>query len=211
MVNFDEENKTLIESLVALGILKTPRIIQAFLEIHRHLFIPEKYFPHAYSDIALPSLGDQTISQPYTVATMIEALNPGLGDNVLDIGSGTGWTTCLLAEIVSKKGKVTGIDIENKLVEFARKNIAKTDLKNIELVCGDGKKGYPPNALYDCVLINAACDSVPELVVDQVKLFGRIVAPINSGDHQEMTLFQKIDVGELNRINLGNFVFVRLK
>jgi len=211
MVNFDEENKTLIESLVSLGILKTPRIIQAFLEIPRHLFIPEKYLSYAYSDIALPSLGDQTISQPYTVATMLESLNPGLGDNVLDIGSGTGWTTCLLAEIVGKKGKVTGIDLENKLIEFAKKNIIKTDLKNIELVCGDGKKGYPLNVPYDCVLINAACDGVPELVADQVKLGGRIVAPINSDGHQEMTLFQKIDDGELNQTNLGSYVFVRLK
>ncbi len=211
MVNFDEENKALIESLVALGILKTPRIIQAFIKIPRHLFIPEKYLPHAYSDIALPSLGDQTISQPYTVATMLEALSPGLGDDVLDIGSGTGWTTCLLAEIVGKKGKVTGIDLENKLIEFARKNIAKTDLKNIKLVCGDGKKGYPTNALYDCVLINAACDSVPELVVDQVKLGGRIVAPVNANNHQEMTLFQKINGGKLNQTSLGNYVFVRLK
>ena len=99
----------------------------------------------------------------------------------------------------------------SKLVEFSRKNIAKTKLKNIELVCGDGKKGYPSNAPYDCVLINAACDSVPELVIDQTKLGGRIVAPINSGFHQEMTLFQKIGDDELTRINLGSYVFVKLK
>ncbi len=100
MVNFDEENKALIESLVALGVLKTPRIIKAFLKVPRHLFIPKKYLSYAYKDIALPSLGSQTISQPYTVATMLEALSPDVDDNVLDIGSGTGWTTCLLAEIV---------------------------------------------------------------------------------------------------------------
>ncbi|MBL7170239.1 MAG: protein-L-isoaspartate O-methyltransferase [Candidatus Aenigmarchaeota archaeon] len=211
MINFEEENKTLIQSLAAIRVLKTPRIIEAFLKVPRHLFVPKEHLQYAYRDIALPSLGDQTISQPYTVATMLEALSPDVGDNVLDIGSGTGWTTCLLAKIVSRKGKVTGIDIESKLVEFARKNIAKTKLKNIELVCGDGKKGYPPNAPYDCVLINAACDSVPELVIDQTKLGGRIIAPINSGFHQTMTLFQKIGDNELTRINLGSYVFVKLK
>ena len=211
MVNFNEENKALVESLVALGVLKTPRIIDAFLEIPRHLFISKRYLSRAYNDIALPSFGDQTISQPYTVATMIESLNPDIGDNVLDIGLGTGWTTCLLARIVGKKGKVTGIDIEPRLVGFAKKNIAKVKVKNIEPILGDGRKGYPHNAPYECVLINAACDSVPEIVVDQVKIGGRIVAPINSVFHQTMSLFQKIGDDKLTRTNLGNYVFVKLK
>jgi len=211
MINFNEENKALIESLIALGVLKTKRVIEAFKKIPRHLFVPEKYLSHAYSDIALPSIGEQTISQPYTVAVMLEALSPESGDNILDIGSGTGWTTCLLAKIVGKKGKVTGMDIEQKLVDFAKENITKTEVKNIELVLGDGKKGYSPNASYDCILINAACDSVPELVTDQVKIGGRIVVPINADGHQIMTLFQKIGEGELNQANLGDYIFVDLK
>lgn len=211
MVNFQEQNEALIESLIALGILKTPRIIEAFKKIPRHLFIPKKYLSHAYSDIALPSIGNQTISQPYTVAVMLEALSPDNGDNVLDIGSGTGWTTCLLAEIIGKKGRLTGIEIDEKLVNFSKENIAKTKLKNIEIFLGDGKKGYSSNAPYDCILINAACDSVPNLVTDQVKIGGRIVVPINTDDHQVMTLFQKIGEGKLNQTNLGDYIFVELK
>jgi len=211
MSKFEEENKALVESLAALGVLRTKRIINAFLEISRHWFVPERHIDHAYIDIALPTMKGQTISQPYTVATMLEALSPDIKDNVLDIGSGTGWTTCLLAKIVGKNGKVTGIELEPRLVEFSKNNIVKTNLSNIELVCGDGKKGYPKNSPYDCILINAACDSVPELVIDQAKLGGRIVAPINSDNHQEMALFQKIDNGELTRTNLGNYIFVELK
>lgn len=211
MDKLEEENAALIESFVALGILRTKRIIDAFQRMPRHLFVPKEHMKYAYNDIALPSMKDQTISQPYTVAVMLEALSPDIGDNVLDIGSGTGWTSCLLAEIVGKKGKVTGIEIEPKLVEFSEKNIAKTGLKNVDIFCGDGRKGYPNNAPYNCVLINAACDSVPELVVAQIKSSGRIVAPINSGSCQEMTLLQKVAENQFTRTNLGNYVFVKLK
>lgn len=211
MDNYKEDNRALVESLITLGILKTPRVIEAFLDIPRHLFIRKKYLPYAYSDVALPSLGDQTISQPYTVATMLEALSADVGDNVLDIGSGTGWTTSLLAKIVGKDGRATGIDIEPQLVEFAKSNISKIGLKNLEIILDDGKNGYFPNSPYDCILINVGCDNIPEMVIDQVKLFGRIVAPINSGDHQEMCLFQKIEENDLTRTNLGNFVFVKMK
>lgn len=211
MVDFEEQNKALVESLVALDVLKTDRVINAFLEVPRHKFVPEKYRSKAYHDIALPSIGDQTISQPYTVATMLEALAPDVGDNVLDVGSGTGWTTCLLAKIVGEEGKVTGIDIEPKLHELAQRNAAKFDLKNIELVLGNARKGYPKTAPYHCVLVNAACDNVPDRVKSQVIMGGRIVAPVNANMGQEMILFQKIDDNEFTRTNLGNYVFVELK
>jgi protein-L-isoaspartate(D-aspartate) O-methyltransferase len=211
MTNYKEQNKALVESLVALGVLKTPRIIQAFKEVPRHIFVRKKYLPRAYDDMALPSLGDQTISQPYTVATMLEALSPDEGDNVLDVGSGTGWTTCLLGKIVSKTGQVTGVDIKSKLIKFSRKNLKKIKLKNVQIIHDDGKNGYFPNSPYDCVLINAGCDSVPEMIIDQTKLYGRIVAPINVGDHQDMVLFQKVGESELNRTNLGEFVFVKMR
>ncbi|MBD3155921.1 MAG: protein-L-isoaspartate O-methyltransferase [Candidatus Aenigmarchaeota archaeon] len=211
MVDFEEQNKALVESLVALNVLKTDRMINAFLEVPRHTFVPEKYMNKAYHDIALPSIGDQTISQPYTVATMLEALAPDVGDNVLDVGSGTGWTTCLLSRIVGKKGKVTGIDIEPKLHEFAQKNIAKFDLKNVELVLGNARKGYHKNAPYHCTLINAACDDVPDKIRSQVIMGGRIVAPVNADMGQKMILFQKIDDNEFTRTNLGDYVFVKLK
>lgn len=211
MSELDEQNKALIESLVSLGVLETGRIIDAFLDVPRHLFVPKRYLSRAYDDVALPSLGGQTISQPYTVATMLEALSPDPGDNVLDIGSGTGWTTCLLGSIVGKKGKITGIELDPELYEFAKKNITKVNVENIELVLGDARRGYPKNATYHCVLINAACDSVPEDVKDQTKMGGRIVAPINANGNQKMILFQKVGDDRFTETNLGNFVFVRLK
>ncbi|MEM5792765.1 MAG: protein-L-isoaspartate(D-aspartate) O-methyltransferase [Candidatus Aenigmatarchaeota archaeon] len=211
MINFIQENKNLIESLKALGVLKSKRIIDAFMEVPRHLFVPEEHLRYAYKDIALPSLQNQTISQPYTVAVMLEALSPEIGDRVLDIGSGTGWTTCLLSRIVGPKGKVIGIEIEKKLVDFSMKNIKKIGVKNVEIIQGDGKKGYKKYSPYDCVLINAAYDHVPKLVQEQTKIGGRIVAPINVNHHQELVLFQKTGEDNFTRINLGDFVFVELK
>ena len=144
MLNFKEENKALVESLVTLGILKTPRIIKAFMEVPRHLFVLENYLPYAYSDIPLPTLGNQTISQPYTVATMLEALSPELGDNVLDIGSGSGWTTCLLAKIVGKKGKVIkdGKEIARRIFDemFDADKIYEEYAEHIEKVANEYKQ-----------------------------------------------------------------------
>ena len=89
--------------------------------------------------------------------------------------------------------------------------LGKTGLKNVEIIHDDGKNGYFPDSPYDCVLINVGCDSVPDLVVDQTKIFGRIVAPVNSEVNQELVLFQKTEEGRMSRTNLGSFVFVRMK
>jgi len=211
MINLQEKNKAMVESLIALGCLKNPRIIDAFLKTPRHIFVPKKNLNFAYYDIALPSLKKQTISQPYTVANMLEALSPDIGDNILDIGSGTGWTTCILSRIVGKRGYVTGLEIEPELVNFSKKNIKKLGIKNVEIILSDGKGGYNKNSPYDCVLINAGCDNIPKPVIEQTKRAGRIVAPINVNDHQELTLFQKISDEELTRTNLGKYIFIRLR
>jgi len=211
MDKFYKDNEVMVQSLMAIGVIKTPSIAKAFLTTPRHFFVPEKHIKYSYHDIALPTFKGQTISQPYTVAVMLEALSPEKGNKILDIGSGTGWTTCLLSRIVGSRGKIIGLEIEPELVEFSKKNIKKLKIRNVEIILGDGKKGYKLESPYDRVLINAGCNSIPELVVDQTKIGGRIVAPINANGHQELVLFQKIGEGELKRTNLGTFVFVELR
>jgi protein-L-isoaspartate(D-aspartate) O-methyltransferase len=173
----------LIDSLIQEGWLKTPRIIEAFKKIKRIDFLPEDMKNLAELNEALPVDYGQTISQPLVVAFMLEQLQPERGDKILDIGSGSGWTTALLADIVKPKGKVIAVEIIPELKEFGEKNTAKYNFieKGIaEFVCADGSKGYEKYAPYDKILASASAEKLPLSWKEQLKVGGRIVTPIGS-------------------------------
>jgi len=120
-----QNNKELIKHLIARNVLKTKAIIDAFQAVDRIDFVPLKYLDEAYGDYPLPIGYGQTISQPFTVAFMLELLQPQKGDKILDVGSGSGWTTALLAHIVQEEGSVRGIELIPELVAFGKKNLNK--------------------------------------------------------------------------------------
>ncbi len=210
-MNLLEQNELLVRHLISVGALKTPRIIEAFKKTPRHLFIRKDYLNHAYDDIPLPTYNGQTISQPYTVAIMTEALDPKLGEKVLEIGAGSGYQAAIIGRCVDTKGKVITIELESGLVEISKKNINKVKLKNIKVVLGDGKLGYPKEAPYDKCIITAACNEIPKQVIKQVKIGGRIVAPVNDFLGQKMLVVDKISESEFKKQDLGSFVFVPLR
>jgi len=210
-MNLLEENERLVEHLISVGALKTPRIIEAFKKTPRHLFVREEYFSHAYDDIPLPTYENQTISQPYTVAIMTEALNPRPGNKILEIGSGSGYQAALLARCVDSKGKVITVELEAKLVEFSKKNLKKAKVKNVKLVKWDGKKGYGKEAPYDRCIITAACPEIPKPVLNQTKVGGKIIAPVNDSWGQKMLLLDKVSEKEFKTKDLGSFIFVPLR
>ncbi|MDI6825851.1 MAG: protein-L-isoaspartate(D-aspartate) O-methyltransferase [Candidatus Aenigmarchaeota archaeon] len=207
-----KENERLVEHLISVGALKTPRIIEAFKKIPRHLFVREEYLSHAYDDIPLPTYCGQTISQPYTVAVMTEALDPKPGEKILEIGAGSAWQAALLAYCVGKKGKVITVELEKTLVDFAKKNLKKFIFKlNVEVICADGKKGYEKEAPYDKCIITAGCNEIPRPVLNQTKVGGKIVAPVNDFFGQRMMVIDKISEKEFKKKDLGSFVFVPLR
>jgi protein-L-isoaspartate(D-aspartate) O-methyltransferase len=211
-MNFLSQNEHLINHLVSVGVLKTPRIIEAFRKVHRHLFVRRDYLKYAYDDIPLPTYCGQTISQPYTVAIMTEALDPKPGEKILEIGAGSAWQAALIAYCVGEKGKVITVELEKTLVEFAKKNLKKLKIKlNIEVICADGKLGYPKEAPFDKCIITAACDRIPVPVIEQTKVGGRIVAPVNDFFGQRMMVIDKISEKEFKKKDLGSFVFVPLR
>jgi len=179
----------LIENLIGSGYLKTPRIIEAFRKIKRKDFLPED-LPHRHLAAELDeavSIGwAQTISQPATVAFMLELLQPCPGDKILDVGYGSGWTTALLAHIVSQngaKGKVVAIERIKLLAEFGKRNIGKYGFiksRIVQCVVGDGAKGYSPQAPYDRILASAAAQNMPPAWEEQLKTGGVIVAPVQN-------------------------------
>jgi protein-L-isoaspartate(D-aspartate) O-methyltransferase len=212
----------LIENLILEGWLKTPRIIEAFKKIKRVDFLPEKLKDLAKLNEALPIGYGQTISQPLVVAFMLELLQPKEGEKILDIGSGSGWTSALLAYIVSGglnlkfkiqkaklKGKVIAIEVIPELMEFGKKNVAKYNFVEkgiVEFICGDGSKGYQKEAPYDKILVSATAKECYQSWKEQLKVGGRIVTPISNS----IWLFVKKSEKEFEEFEYPGFVFVPL-
>jgi protein-L-isoaspartate(D-aspartate) O-methyltransferase len=199
----------LIHSLIQEGWLKTPRIVDAFFKIKREDFLPEKIKALSELNEALPIGFGQTISQPLVVAFMLELLEPKEGEKILDIGSGSGWTTALLAEIVGKKGKVIAMEIIPELKGFGEKNVSKYNFVErgiVEFVLGDGSKGYEKEAPFDKILVSATAKKCYQSWKEQLKVGGRIVVPI--GD--SIWLFIKKSEREFEEFEYPGFVFVPL-
>ena len=210
----------LINNLIEQNWLKTRRIIEAFRKIKRNDFMLSGMQDLAELNQALPIGYDQTISQPLVVAFMLEQLQPEQGDKILDIGSGSGWTTALLAEIVGEKGRIIAIELIPELKDFGEKNVAKYNFIKkgiVKFICADGSKGYIKEAPFDKILCSASvypvrnkifnrAESVPRAWKDQIKVRGRIVTPI---DYSIWALIKK-SKNNWEEIEHPGFVFVPL-
>lgn len=205
--------------------MQTPAIKAALAAIDRRDFVRDELLDEAYADGPLPIGRGQTISQPSTVAFMLELLQPQAGHNVLDIGSGSGWQTSLLAYLVSQKAKpadlagespklggaghVTALEIIPYLCEWGRQNVAKYNyLKKgiVEMHCQDGRGGYPTRAPFDRIIAAAAGEEVPEAWLAQTKIGGRIVTPVGGAVWQ---LIKKSET-DFERREYPGFAFVPL-
>lgn len=171
----------LLSKLERSGVLRTPQIKEAFKRIDRKDFVKPEYKDFAYEDKPFPIGGGQTISQPTTVAFMLERLQPVKGDRVLDVGSGSGWTTALLSFLVDGDGEVIGLERINELVKFGQVNLKKYGFDQAEIrQADDDKLGYLQKAPYDKILVSAAAQEVPQQLVDQLKEGGVMVIPVKS-------------------------------
>lgn len=206
-------NKTtmenLINELISEGYLKTNRIIEAFRKIHRRDFLPENIKDDYALNIPLPIDYGQTISQPLTVAFMLELLQPKTGEKILDVGSGSGWQTALLAEIVGSEGFIYAMERIPALKDFGEKNVSRYNFKNVEFICGDGTKGYKKKAPFDKIIVAAAGLEVPEPLKKQLKIGGRLVIPVGQYE-QDMVVLDKISKDEFEEKRYPGFQFVPL-
>ena len=159
-------------------VLKSEKLKEAFESIDRADFILEDYKVEAYEDYPLPIGSGQTISQPTTVAFMLELLDPQKGEKILDVGSGSGWTTTLLSKMVGEKGNVLGVEIVPELVSFGKENIAKYNFKNSEIIQASDVLGVPEKSPFDKILVSAVGEEIPSKLVDQLKEGGILVAPV---------------------------------
>jgi protein-L-isoaspartate(D-aspartate) O-methyltransferase len=173
-------NSGLTKYLIDTGQLKSPAVIAAFQAIDRKDFIGPNMASWAYEDCALYIGYKATISQPSTVAFMLEQLGVQWGDNVLDIGAGSGWTTALLAHIAGDSGFIYGVEIIPELVEFARNNLAKYPLliSHAQILRATEQLGYPAKIPYNKILVSASAKTLPKELVGQLLVGGTLVIPI---------------------------------
>lgn len=198
-------NTHLTNFLVNVGVLKTENIIHAFLMIDRADFVLDRTAQDIYEDYPLPIGHGQTISQPRTVAMMMEMLEPKEGDKILDIGSGSGWTTALLGFIVGDKGSVTGVERISELVEFGNTNLKKYNLKNVKIVHAKDELGLAGEE-FDRILVSAAASEFPQKLIHQLKIGAKLVIPVGNSIYE----ITKKEDGELEGREHYGFSFVPL-
>ena len=196
----------LVNQLLSAGYLKTPAIIDAFKKIDRQDFVPEELKDFAYINQPLSIGQGQTISQPLTVAFMLELLELAPGQKVLDVGTGSGWQAALLAEIVGPSGWVVSIERIDGLSNQARKNLSRFDLDNLKLVVGDGSQGFTKEAPYDRIVGAATAEAVPESWKNQLKIGGIIVTPVGTS----LIKLVKKSESDFEKEEYPGFVFVPL-
>jgi len=204
-----ERKENLIAHLKQEGYLKTKKVEEAFRKIPRENFLPKELEAIAYSDHPLPIGSGQTISAPHMVAIMTELLEPVRTDSVLEIGAGSGYQAAILSPLVRK---VFTIEFFPELASLARKNLSRTGIKNVEVIPGDGSKGYPKDAPYDKIIVTCA---IPQEIFSslgkQLKEGGILVAPVGPAYGIQMLTTSRKTHGKLEKKEYFGCVFVPLR
>lgn len=204
--SYEKQRQTMLQRDIAGRGIRDPQVLAAMARIPRHLLVAERYRHDAYADHPLPIGEGQTISQPYVVALMSEALRLQPTDRVLEIGTGSGYQAAVLAGIVKE---VRSIEIRKKLAETAATKLKGLGYHNVTVKYGDGYFGWEEAAPFDAIIITAAVNHIPPPLIKQLKKGGRMILPLGSTVFsQTLTLVTKDEEGELEVEQLGAVAFV---
>ena len=189
--HWDVERRRMVDSQLRARDLRSARVLAAMLAVPRHLFVPELQRADAYSDSALPIGYGQTISQPYIVAFMTQALDVASDHRVLEIGTGSGYQAAVLAGIAKE---VDTVEIVTPLAERAREALSTLGYDNVRVHTGNGYLGWPEHAPYDRIIVTAAPDEVPDALLQQLKLGGLMAIPVGTMT-QELRILRRTGTG----------------
>ena len=177
----------MVDSQLRARGVRDERVLGAMARVPRHMFAPEPYRDQAYEDHPLPIGEGQTISQPYIVATMLDALAPSPAHRVLEVGTGSGYLTALLAELVAQ---VFSVERHAVLAETARDLLSRMGYTNVKVIVGDGSQGFLQCAPYDAIIVSAAAPELPHALVGQLAEGGRMIIPVGQADSQQLQLIR---------------------
>jgi protein-L-isoaspartate(D-aspartate) O-methyltransferase len=184
---YSELRLRMVESQLRARGIADERVLAAMTRVPRHEFIPQQYRNQAYEDHPLPISEGQTISQPYIVALMLEALALKPEDKVLEVGTGSGYVTALLAELTAR---VVSVERHAALADIAREVLARMGYSNVTVVAGDGSLGVPEYAPYNAILVSAAASELPHTLLAQLADSGRMIIPVGREDSQQLQLIR---------------------
>ena len=203
----NERERMVTYQLAGRGITDA-RVLAAFRSVPRELFVGEANAAMAYDDAALPIDAGQTISQPYIVGVMVQALALAPTDRILEVGAGSGYVSAILSHLV---GQVHAIEWHPELAMRARERLARLGIWNVEVRVGDGTAGWPDAAPFDAILVSACGPEVPAALVEQLAPGGRMVIPVGSRDRQDLVrITRSADGLSFDQDSLGPVVFVPL-
>ena len=202
------QRKNMLENQILARGITEKNILNAFMKVKRHLFVSPRLKDKAYEDFPLAIGEGQTINEPYIVAIITYAISPDKNKKVMEIGTGSGYHAAILAELVKE---VYTIEIKETLAQEAIKRLNSLKYNNIKFKIGDGYHGWPKHAPFDGIIMTSAIDHIPEPLVEQLAVGGRMVIPVSySSEVQELIIIEKQMNGQLKRINLIPVQFVPL-
>ncbi|MBW1975555.1 MAG: protein-L-isoaspartate(D-aspartate) O-methyltransferase [Deltaproteobacteria bacterium] len=205
-MDYEKARQKMVDVQIAGRGIKDSRVLRAMRKVPRHLFVEESLRGQAYEDHPLPIGEKQTISQPYIVALMTEALRLKGSEKVLELGTGSGYQTAILAELCDR---VYTIERIPALLYRAKETLDKLGYKNIEYRVGDGTLGWPEEAPFDGIIVTAAAPKVPQPLVDQLAMGARFVIPVGDRITQDLLLIERVPEG-IRKTSLGGVRFVDL-
>jgi protein-L-isoaspartate(D-aspartate) O-methyltransferase len=196
----------LVRHLCGSGVLRTPAIIQAFIDVDRASFTPDEHRGHAYEDVAIPLAPGASLSQPSTVAFMLELLQPRPNNSVLEVGAGSGFQTALLAHLVGPAGTVYAVELQPNVATITRSNLEPCKLPHVSCIEGDGSQGIPEHAPFDRIIVAAAATHIPEDMRAQLAVGGRLVVPVGN-DTQDVVVLMRLSDQEFDEERYPGFSF----
>ena len=205
---YESQMNELIKIMKNSGFLNDNNVELAIRKNPRHEFVPKSLLHRAYKDAPLSLMKKQTISQPSVVSRMTELPNVKKGQKILEVGSGSGWQSAILS-FLTGHGKVFSIDRHPELVKFAKENLDKLRIQNVNIILGDGSLGLSKESPFDRIIITAACKKVPPPLFEQLSINGLLIAPVGNYP-QSLILYKKTSKGIIEIYNQPGFVFVPL-
>ena len=205
-IKYKRQREEMVRQQIAARGITDTKVLAAFRKVQRHLFVSEALRDQAYGDYPLPIGEQQTISQPYIVAEMTQALELNKDDRVLEIGTGSGYQAAILAEVVYR---VYTIERIRSLYVQTRSLLDKLHYHNIVMRCSDGTSGWQDESPFDAIMVTAGAPDVPQKLLDQLVEGGRMVVPVGNQHSQDLIKYTKDERG-VHKTNLGGCRFVKL-